>query len=294
MATNFSQKAAGVLADSVLLRRGKKLFAENSHNWSLPLSKFDKLWAGAWLILNDYSNGIFPPTFPDQQKAYQAEKNYRFALPGMTTAEVIHSSAIKPFWFNAHGRKYLLHFNCLTANLEKVGVNPPAKILELGCGTGWASELLAIMGFDVCGTSISEDEIADAKCRIKSIEMKGLSPALKFVAAPMESVHQAVKSELFDAVFVYEALHHAFDWREAIRSAHACLRPNGWLMICNEPNVLHTYVSYRVAKLSNTHEIGFSKRELIAELRKTGFLKIISTGAKPHFWLRPHWLMAQK
>ena len=282
------------MAEAALLRRGKALFAENSRNWNLPLSKFGKLQAGAWLILDDYSKGVFPPQFLDQQKAYQAEKDYRFSIPGMASAEVARASMAKPFWFGKAGRAYLTQFGQLTASLEQVGVQPPAKILELGCGVGWTAEFLATMGYDICGTTISDDDIADANRRIKSLEAKGLAPALKFVAAPMESVHTAVAAGSFDAVFVYEALHHAFDWRAAVRSSYACLKPGGWLLICNEPNVLHTCVSYRVAKLSNTHEIGFRKSELVAELRKTGFGKIISTGAKLHCWFRPHWLLAQK
>ena len=129
---------------------------------------------------------------------------------------------------------------------------------------------------------------------MKCLEAKGLSPALKFVAAPMESVHKAVATGSFDAAFVYEALHHAFDWREAIRSAHACLRDGGWFLICNEPNVLHTCISYRVAKLSNTHEIGFRKSALVGELQKTGFRRVVSVGVKLHCWVRHHWLLAQK
>jgi cyclopropane fatty-acyl-phospholipid synthase-like methyltransferase len=212
----------------------------------------------------------------------------------MSSAEVARSSMTKPFWIGKGGRTYLAHYNQILTCLEIVGVKPPAKILELGCGTGWMSEFLATTGFDVCGTTISEDDVLDANRRVKSLEVKGLSPALKFIAAPMESVHTELAADSFDAVFVYEALHHAFDWRQAIRSAHGCLRENGWLLICNEPNVLHTCVSYRVAKLSNTHEIGFSKGDLVAELRKTGFRKIISTGAKLHCWFRPHWLLAKK
>ncbi len=294
MPTSVVQKAAGALAGSPLLRRGKTLFAENSRNWNLPLSKFDKLWAGAWLILEDYSKGIFPPQFLDQQKAYQAEKDYRFSIPGMTAQQVAHNSMAKPFWPGRLGRVYLAHFSKLTACLERAGMNPPAKILELGCGCGWMAECLAVMGYDVVGTTIAEEDIADANRRVRSLEAKGFSPALQFLAAPMESVHTAVARESFDAVFVYEALHHAFDWRETLRSSFACLKPGGWLLICSEPNVLHTFVLYRVAKLSNTHEIGFSKGELVAELRKTGFREIISTGARPHCWFRPHWLLAQK
>ena len=285
---------AGVLAGSPLFRRGKMLWDQNSRDWHFPLSKLDKLRSGLWLILHDYSKGIFPPQFLDQQKAYEAEKQYRFAIPGMSGEEAFRNSMIKPFCSGGIMRLYLSHFSRLTLHLEQVGIRPPAKILELGCGGGWMAEFLATVGYDICATTLAESDVIDANGRIQSLEAKGLSPALKFVAAPMESVHTAVEAGSFDAVFVYEALHHAFDWRAALHSSFACLKKGGWFLICDEPNVLHTCASYRVAKLSNTHEIGFSKSELIRELRKTGFQKIISTGPKLHWWFRGHWLLAQK
>jgi len=294
MPRTFLQKAAGALARSPLLRRNEVLFAENLRQWYLPLPKLGKLKLGLWLILNDYSRGIFPPHFLDQQIAYQAEKDYRFSIPGITAAEVSRNNMTKPFWAGSLMQAYLEHFCRLVRCLELAGVKPPAKVLEIGCGGGWATEFLAIIGYDVCGTTISDDDITDANRRIKSLEARGLSPALKFVAAPMESVHTVVPAGTFDAVFVYEALHHAFDWRATLRSSHACLKPGGWLLIANEPNLLHTCISYRVAKLSNTHEIGFSKCELITELQQAGFRNIKSTGATLHWWVRPHWLMAQK
>jgi 2-polyprenyl-3-methyl-5-hydroxy-6-metoxy-1,4-benzoquinol methylase len=294
MASNILQKSAGALARSPLLRRGKNLWSENSRNWVLRLSKLDKVAVGLWLILEDYSKGLFPPTFSDQQKAYEAEKNYRFSLPGITAAQVEDDGMMKPFWFGKTGHHYLANFNLLTRCLENIGLKPPARLLELGCGSGWMAEFLAAMRFEVCATTISEHDVASASRRIKSLETRGISPALKYLAAPMESVHTAVTLGSFDAVFVYEALHHAFDWREALRSSFLCLKDGGWLLICDEPNLLHTCTSYRVAKLSNTHEIGFSKRKLIAELQKIGFRKIISVGPKLHCWARSHWLLAQK
>jgi 2-polyprenyl-3-methyl-5-hydroxy-6-metoxy-1,4-benzoquinol methylase len=294
MPRTFSQKAAGALAGSPLLRRNEALFAENLKNWYLPLSKADKLKLGLWLILHDYSKGIFPPQFLDQQKAYQAEKDYRFSIPGVTATDVFRSNMTKPFWAGNGVQMYLRDFCQLVRCLEMSGTKPPAKVLELGCGGGWATEFLATMGYDACGTTISEEDIQDANRRIKSLEAKGLACSLRFVASPMESVHEAVPAGTFDAVIVYEALHHAFDWRATLRSSYACLKPGGWLLVCKEPNLLHTCIAYRVAKLTNTHEIGFSKRELIAELRQTGFHTIKSTGQKLHCWIGSHWLSAQK
>ena len=294
MGESLLQKTAGGLANSPLLRRGKILFDENSRDWNLPLSKIGKLQIGAWLILDDYSKGIFPPQFVDQQKTYQAEKEYHSSVPGMTAEQVRRDNWTKPFWPGKSGRRYISHYNHLTEVLERTGVHPPAKILELGCGGGWMAEFLAILGYDVCGTTISETDIADANKRIRSIEAKGIKPLLNFTLAPMESAHTVVGIEKFDAVFVYEALHHAFDWRETIASSFKCLKPGGWLLICNEPNVLHTCIAYRVAKLFNTHEIGFSKNSLKDAMKNAGFKQIISLSSPFHFWFRPHWLLAQK
>ncbi|MGH7954215.1 MAG: class I SAM-dependent methyltransferase, partial [Limisphaerales bacterium] len=245
MLSKIFRGGAGILAKSPLLKRGKNLFAKNSQNWLMPLSKFEKLLAGSWLILEDYSKGIFPPKFLDQQKAYQAEKDFRFMLPGVVVAETVRSEMAKPFWFGKAGRNYLTDFNYLTACLEKIRLKPPGQLLELGCGGGWTAEFLATMGFGICGTTISEDSVANASRRIKSIESKGLSPALKFLAVPMESVHTAVAQNSFDAVYVYQALHHAFDWRESLRSSFRCLKDGGWFLICSEPNLLHTCSSFR-------------------------------------------------
>lgn len=289
-----SRKLAGWLARSPLLRRGEGLFARNSQDWNLPLSRLDKLQAGGWLILHDYAQGRFPPTFQDQQAAYRAEKAYRSVLPGVSQREIQTIAMTKPFWFGRGGRTYVQDFLKLAECFEQVGVAPPARLLELGCGSGWAAEFFATMGYGVTGTTLAEEDIADAQRRITSLAAKGLFPELSFVACPMESVHESVERGRFDGVFVYEALHHAFDWRETLRSAHACLRPGGWLLIGKEPNVLHTCISYRVAKLSNTHEIGFRRGALVAGLRTAGFGRIISRGARLHGWVRPHWLLAQK
>ncbi|MHB1307405.1 MAG: class I SAM-dependent methyltransferase [Limisphaerales bacterium] len=293
MPTRITQKAAAALASSPIFSRGRGLFAENTRNYFLPLSKLNKLLTGSWLILDDYSKGIFPPQFLDQQKAYQAEKDFRHSLTGVSAKDVGAGERRKPFWFGPRSCGYLKDFSQVCTHLARAGVKPPAKILELGCGTGWMAEFLAAMGFEVCGTTISEDDVKDANLRIRGLEAKGISASLSFLAAPMESVHTVVPNNSFDVVLVYEALHHAFDWRATLHSAFACLKPGGWFLI-HEPNVLHTFVSYRVAKLTNTHEIGFRKGELVAELRKAGFRSIRSVGPRLHWFYLPHCLLAQK
>lgn len=91
------------------------------------------------------------------------------------------------------------------------------------------------------------------KSRIASIEAKGIQSRLEYLVSAMESIVAEVEDVLpFDAVLVYEALHHAYDWHQSVQSAFSCLKPGGWLLICKEPNIFHTYTSYRIARLTAT------------------------------------------
>jgi len=201
----------------------------------------------------------------------------------------------KPFWFGAKSRRYLANFIELVTEFERLNICPPQKLLELGCGQGWMAEFLALMGFKVVGTSISPYEIRDANTRIESIKAKRLEVSLTFITSPMETAVEATIEELpFDAVFVFEALHHAFDWRQTTASAYACLREGGWFLLCSEPNISHTFTAYRIARLSNTHELGLSRSDLVKCLKRTGFGQIRILKNRTHFFRKAHWIAARK
>ena len=163
---NFLRRSAGLLADSFLFRKGKTKWAENEKNWNLPLSKVEKVLTGGFIILKDYSTGRFPPTFPDQQRAYDNEIEIRNNLPGMDAAAVKDASLRKPFWNTGLLNLYLESFLTLVNSLRRLNIHPPAKILELGCGSGWTSDFLAHIGYDVVGTTISPYEVEDGQLRV--------------------------------------------------------------------------------------------------------------------------------
>jgi 2-polyprenyl-3-methyl-5-hydroxy-6-metoxy-1,4-benzoquinol methylase len=283
------------LARSPVLAPGRRLWIANQKAWQKPLTRFEKLLAGAYIILKDTGDGRFPPTFDDQQKAYDAEIAYRHSLPGLEATSVSTAEMRKPFWFGRSQCVYLRNLLRIAGMFGAAGIQPPARLLELGCSSGWMSEAFAQMGFSVVGTTISSEDVNDAKRRIDALRIRGIPADLQFRATPMESVASAL-SDLpgFDGVFVHEALHHAYDWGAALRSVFTVLNPGGWLVIASEPNVLHTFTSYRVARLSNTHEIGFSGSELKSELRASGFGEIRSYTPRLHFWVRPHWIAARR
>lgn len=287
--------AAGFVAGSPLLRRGKLLWEKNKTDANLISSKWDKLLTGAYLVLSDFAQGVFPPCFPDRQQAHLNEINTRFTTPGRVLEGFEHGEMIKPFWGNPSLEKYLNNFLRLVKALDTARVHPPSKLLELGGGSGWTAEFLAQMGFHVVSTTISPLDVALIDKRAEALKVKGLPPNLTAKVSTMEMVADHVREHSpFDAVFVFEALHHAYAWREAVESCFSCLKPGGWFLLCNEPNLLHTAIAYRVARLTATHEVGFRRSELQQQLRKTGFRKVISVGKRPHLFYQPHWFLAQK
>jgi 2-polyprenyl-3-methyl-5-hydroxy-6-metoxy-1,4-benzoquinol methylase len=292
---SFRQRLAGVCSASFLLRKGRRLWELNSKEWNYPLSVWDKLWCGGYIILKDYSEGTFPPQFEDQALAYQNEINYNTFLPGADFAQTQKSHAIKPFWTPAACTKYMTDFNRIYALFQRHGVNPGQRLLELGCGPGWMAEMFALAGYSVLGTTISHHDVALANKKIEALRCKDLPSELSFLAQPMESVDEIPGChEAFDAAYVYEALHHAFDWSKALQATGRTLKPGGWLLLASEPNRLHTCISYRVAKLSRTHEIGFSKNELFRELKGCGFSSVEVLRPRVDNWVTPLWILARK
>jgi SAM-dependent methyltransferase len=285
---------AGWLANSVLLRRGRRVYELNEQEHFMVLSKLDKLLAGSFMILRDYAAGRFPPTFEDQAATYRGELGYR-NRKGITTEQIRDSEVRKPFWDARATGGYLRNYVKLLRCLEKLDVKPPASLLELGCGTGWMAELLTLNRYEVLGTSLAESEIADALQRRQSLLAKQLDVKLDFLVAPMESVHERIPpGRSFDAIYIFEALHHAYSWERTIESAYRVLRPGGWLLLCNEPNLIHTFVSYRVGRLANTHEIGLDRRRLMLHMRQAGFRNLRVFGARMHAFVRAHWLAGQR
>ncbi len=287
--------AAGWLSSSFLFARGRTLFEANSRSWNLPMTKWDKLLAGGYLILKDFSKGRFPPEFADRTKAYQAEIDFYQSTPGQSLKTNLEAHSRKPFWGSEGFAEYSARFVKVLRIFEQIGLRPGHHLLEVGCGSGWMAEFLALSGYSVCGTTIMPMDIAIANKRVAAWCARDLSNQLDFKVSPMESVHEVMQEgESFDGVFVFEALHHAFDWRQAIKAAYCCLKPSGWLILANEPNLLHTFISYRVARLSNTHEIGLSRKALTREMQQVGFSETRVFAPKLNDLTSPHWIAARK
>lgn len=76
------------------------------------------------------------------------------------------------------GRDFERGLKRLTESLDRLRQDrvlppPPARVLELGCGNGVASLLLAQIGYETCGIDVSETAILWAKERFATAHLTG-------------------------------------------------------------------------------------------------------------------------
>lgn len=245
-------------------------------------------------MLSDYAAGLFPADVSDQATAYENEMQYGANLGGISKEEFLAKEMRKPFWDSNAADKYLNGFVRLLRTLESLDVRPTSRLLELGCGSGWMAEFFALTGYGVVATTIAPSDGPAVQRRSVALQAKGLKSELLFEFSPMESVDQVVEANSFDAAYIHQALHHAYDWKATLRAAFRTLKPDAWIVIADEPNVLHTFINYRMGKMSRTHEIGMSRRELVLGLREAGYREIRVISPRFDDLLHPHWLAARK
>ncbi|CAN5574325.1 hypothetical protein BH10PLA1_BH10PLA1_11940 [soil metagenome] len=161
------------------------------------------------------------------------------------------------------------------ANLS-AGMN----VLEVGCGTGNFTELMASSGASIIGVDISPELLVLAEKRNLPADR------IKFIAARFEDcdLHGP-----FDAIVGSSVLHH-LDYRVALRRIFEMLKPGGVLSFA-EPNMLNPQIAIQKnipaikRRLGDSpDETAFVRFKLKRLLREIGFVDI---AIKPFDWLHP-------
>ncbi len=111
--------------------------------------------------------------------------------------------------------------------LGVLGLSGGARILELGCGMGRFSFLLAERGFEVVAIDLSPDLIDD----LRSADPDGKIEAVCCDAADVDLLIDGP----FDAVVGFFFLHHLDDLGPTLKAAARVVRPGGVVAFC-EPN----------------------------------------------------------
>jgi SAM-dependent methyltransferase len=188
--------------------------------------------------------------------AKQGERDY-FRNIG---EEGVRHAIRKPF-YDPDCWRYLLEIGAMMSMLPP----PPARVLDLGCGTGWTSTFFAKRGYDVVGVDICEDMLVYAN---REREREGLDN-LRFVAADYEGL---TFDREFDAAIFFDALHHAMDEQAAIQAAFRALKPGG-VCITSEPGLGHGDApqSREAVRRFNVTEKDMPPEKIVALAKYAGF-----------------------
>jgi ubiquinone/menaquinone biosynthesis C-methylase UbiE len=117
---------------------------------------------------------------------------------------------------------------------------PGARVLDLGCGSGWLSLELARQGAQVTGIDVAESNLALARYMAQNNErhfpylyqgFAGLPCRLsdfgsvEYVRSDLN--YLSLPSNEFDAVVVWDSLHHVENLDGLLEEVRKCLKPDG-------------------------------------------------------------------
>jgi len=122
--------------------------------------------------------------------------------------------------------------------------DPPAKVLDVGCGPGFTSHFLAMRGHNVTGLDVNSDVLALARARTSD---RG---SMQFFEHDYEEVFC---TEEMDAVLFHDSLHHGVRQEFALRTAFTALKPGGICVVC-EPGVGHSWSPF-AQKFAREHDV---------------------------------------
>jgi 2-polyprenyl-3-methyl-5-hydroxy-6-metoxy-1,4-benzoquinol methylase len=130
-----------------------------------------------------------------------------------------------------------------------------STVLDIGSGTGWATLLLAEAGYRPTGV-----DLAPGNVRISRLHAERWGSPAEFETADMDTLDLACT---FDAVLMFDALHHVEDPAAVVQRVSAHLNPGGWALF-GEPSLLHLISpdAHRVRKQKGWIENGIGVRAL--------------------------------
>ncbi len=170
--------------------------------------------------------------------------------------------------------------------LQDASPHKQLKVLDLGCGNGSLTHVIAQQGCEVIGVDNSAAGIAIARQSF---------PECEFIQADIYELPDPDMVEAFDVVLAIEVIEHLLYPKEIARAARKCLKPGGRLIISTP---YHGYLKNLVLAVSgrldkhftvlwdNGHIKFFSVATLTTLLQKEGYtdIKFRFAGRLPYLW----------
>jgi ubiquinone/menaquinone biosynthesis C-methylase UbiE len=167
------------------------------------------------------------------------------------------------------------------------------KVVDLGCGAGRHSILLANSGFEVIGIDISRNALRLAS---RWAQKEKLENAV-FVRATMTNI--PLTDHCSDAVISVSVVQHALkrDIATTVNEVHRILRDDGHFVLnvtstkdprygtgrMVENNTFWFLEAYEQKKSGELHHF-FTRSEVTRMMRNFPLVRVIATNEKPYYW----------
>jgi SAM-dependent methyltransferase len=171
----------------------------------------------------------------------QPRRTADFVQGAQTFVQKLRPEVVEYLYYKPFGLKTGLHSDIIPTNrmffhevyqvlnlIRAMNIRPGGRVLEVGSGPGWVTEILLGLSFEVDGIEPCQDMIDIANERVASF----LS-SHRFPAPPRYSFHHttleecSLPDESFDAVLFHEALHHVIDEDKGLSQCFRLLVPGG-------------------------------------------------------------------
>src|SRR5256714_2639948 len=149
--------------------------------------------------------------------------------------------------------------------LQLLDLRAGMSLCELGCGSGWMTRFAARHGLHAEGYDISPDMIEIARELAARDQVDAT-----FETADMETLDLGRR---FDAVLLYDALHHSRRADLVLQAVHRALKPGGRLLLA-EPNWKHRFQGRGPSDEYAVTEMGYTPGRPNPLLKAAGFAQI--------------------
>ncbi len=140
-------------------------------------------------------------------------------------------------WRPGHPSYFTAMLQLLSA-LQALGLPPGARIVEVGSGAGWTTEILASLWYRVDCVEPSPEMIRVAQRRVRDyLRLRGNEHFHRRVTWQCATMEEArLEPASADAVIYFESFHHVVDEHAALARTLGVLRPGGRIVILGDSN----------------------------------------------------------